>query len=194
MTMIRNVIAALAAASALTASVAPVQAQTAPRRSATGEPLLQVVTRPDPALVRRTELAERLIRLSAGPNFQKDVDALIEAQIGQLEAGGQNRREAEWVRTNAPRMLTAMLERITVDLAPTYADIFTTEELEAQIAFYESSMGRQIASKSVRLSQASQEVLMENLQTFVTELSNKYCAQFDCGEGGGTAAAKPQRR
>ncbi|MDQ1153930.1 DUF2059 domain-containing protein [Brevundimonas sp. SORGH_AS_0993] len=193
MTMIRKLAAALAVGVALTAAIAPVQAQEARRTDANGEPLLQVVVRPDPDRARRTELAQRLIRLSAGPNFQKDMDAMIASQIAQLETSGQNRREAEWVRANAPRMLSALVEQITTDLAPRYAAIFTADELEAQIAFYESPMGRRIAGKSILVGQASQEVLSEHLQTFVTELATKYCAQFDC-EATGAAAAKPQRR
>ena len=98
------------------------------------------------------------------------------------------------MRANAPRMLTAMTERMLADLAPRYATIYTTEELEAQIAFFDSPIGRRISTKSVKLGMASQEVMTDSLQSFVTELATKYCAQFDCEANAGQAAAKPQRR
>ena len=68
--------------------------QGAARTDENGQPLLQVVVRPDAGAAQRTELATRLIRLSAGPNFQKDMEALITAQLNQLEGSGQHRREA----------------------------------------------------------------------------------------------------
>lgn len=194
MILIRNLAIALALAAVASPGHAQDRNQGAARTDENGQPLLQVVVRPDAGTAQRTELATRLIQLSAGPNFQKDMEALITAQLNQLEGSAQHRREADWMRANAPRMLTSMTERMLADLAPRYADIYTTEELEAQIAFFDSPIGRRISTKSVQLGMASQEVMTDSLQSFVTELATKYCAQFDCETNAGQAAAKPQRR
>lgn len=194
MTMIRNLMIALALIAAATQAHAQNRSQGETRTDESGRPLLQVVVTPDAGTAQRTELATRLIRLSAGPNFQKDMEALITAQVSQMEGSGQHRREVDWMRANAPRMLTAMTERMLTDLAPRYAAIYTAEELEAQIAFFDSPIGRRISTKSVQLGMASQEVMTDSLRTFVIELAAKYCAQFDCEAGEGQAAAKPSRR
>lgn len=148
----------------------------------------------DAGLAQRTALAERLIRATTGPNFSKSLEGLISEQLAALETAGAGREEAAWIRANGPRMLTAMTNRLLTDLAPHYAEIYTTEELEAQLAFYESPIGRQIAAKSIQLGMATQEVTNQSLVAFVTELEAKYCAQFNCGGGDGKGAAKPGRR
>ena len=79
------------------------------------------------------------------------------------------------------------------DLAPDYAETFTTEELEAQIAFYRTPLGRQIAGKAVELGIAQEAVLQEAMVAFLAEVESKYCAEFNCGTMSDGAAAKPAR-
>ena len=150
----------------------------------------------DAGLAQRTALAERLIRATAGPSFTKSLESLIGEQVSAIEAAGTaagvGRQEAAWIRANAPRMLTTMTNRLLTDLAPHYAEIYTSEELEAQLAFYESPMGRQIAAKSFQLGMATQEVTEDSMIAFVTELQSKYCAQFNC-DAAASSASKGRR-
>lgn len=140
----------------------------------------------DRGLVQRTALAERVIRLSAGPNFTKVMEAMIADQLAKADTEGQGAEEAAWLRSNAPRMLTAMVDDMMADMVPHYASTFTVEELEAQIAFYDSPVGRQVATKTLQLSAVMNEITIEHLTAFTEELITKYCAQFDCEAGGQT--------
>ncbi|MBU1271661.1 MAG: DUF2059 domain-containing protein [Alphaproteobacteria bacterium] len=147
----------------------------------------------DRGLAQRTALAERVIRLSAGPNFTKVMEAMIADQLAKADTEGQGAEEAAWLRSNAPRMLTAMVDDMMADMVPHYASMFTVEELEAQIAFYDSPVGRQVATKTLQLSAVMNEITMEHLTVFIEELMTKYCAQFDCETGGQTGRKSGRR-
>lgn len=147
----------------------------------------------DRGLAQRTALAERVIRLSAGPNFTKVMEAMIADQLAKADTEGQGAEEAAWLRSNAPRMLTAMVDDMMADMVPHYASTFTVEELEAQIAFYDSPVGRQVATKTLQLSAVMNEITIEHLTTFAEDLMTKYCAQFDCETGGQTGRKSGRR-
>ena len=142
-------------------------------------------------MARRSALARELIDLSVGPNFMKEFERVMVAQMGELDKKGGE--EAIWVRTNMPSMASRMIERFMDDLAPIYGSVFTEEELVAQIAFYRTAVGRSVAAKTISLSMASQEVETAAMTNLLEEFESKYCARFDCGEGEQTGA-KPSRR
>lgn len=155
-----------------------------------------VVTRVEPApqdagLARRSALSRELIDLSAGPNFMKEFERVIGEQLTGIDQKGGE--EAAWVRTNIPPMLNRMVVRLMDDMVPVYAELFTEEELRAQIDFYRSPIGRAVAAKSIPLGVGVQEAQTGVLSSFMTELESKYCARFDCGESEQTGA-KPSRR
>ena len=179
MTIIR--ILALGLALGVAATAAQAQSDTgAPR-----DDRLVVVERPDEGLGRRSVLARELLELSTGPNFAKEFERAMVAQMGKLDEKGE---EAVWVRTNMPPMLTRMAARLMDDLAPIYATVFTEEEIRAQIDFYRSSIGRSVAAKTIPLGVASQEAETTAMTSLIEEFEAKYCAQFDCGDEGQTAA------
>ena len=155
-----------------------------------------VVTRVEPApqdagLARRSALSRELIDLSAGPNFMKEFERVMGEQLTGIDQKGGE--EAAWVRTNIPPMLNRMVVRLMDDMVPVYAELFTEEELRAQIDFYRSPIGRAVAAKSIPLGVGVQEAQTGVLASFMTELESKYCARFDCGESEQTGA-KPSRR
>lgn len=152
---------------------------------------VEVVVRPDEGLQRRTVLARELVNLSAGPNFAKEVERAMADQFDKLDQDGGD--EAAWVRANMPPMMTRMVNRMMEELAPTYAAVFTEEELRGQIDFYRSPVGQAVAAKAVPLALAQQEVETEIATAFMTEFQSKFCARFDCDGLGGQAAAKPSR-
>lgn len=148
-------------------------------------------TAQDAGLEQRTTLASELISLSSGPNFAKAMEEYVAAEIAKT-SGGEG-EEAEWARTNMPSMVSRMMTRLMADLAPVYAETFTTEELEAQIAFYRTPLGRQVAAKAIELGIAQEALMQEAMVSFMTEVESKYCAEFNCGTMSGGAAAKPIR-
>lgn len=141
---------------------------------------------------QRLILSRELIAVSTGPNLAKSVEGYAAAEMEKTIAG-QDGEEAAWVRANMPAMIGRMTNRIMADLAPVYADTFTIEELEAQIAFFRSPVGRQIAAKTIELATGQETVLQTAVLAMMTEFEAKFCAEFDCDAVGGQAAAKPTR-
>lgn len=146
----------------------------------------------DADLERRTVLARELIAVSTGPNLTKAIERHIAAEIDKA-AEGEDAEEAAWVRANMPAMIGRMMNRVMADLAPVYAETFTVEELQAQIAFYRSPVGRQIAAKTIDLAVAQETLMQGAMMGFLTEFEAKYCAEFDCEGSGGRAAGKSGR-
>ncbi|NBB65419.1 DUF2059 domain-containing protein [Pseudomonas sp. ODNR1LW] len=154
-----------------------------------GEDRLVVVVQQDPGFDARLVLARELLDISVGPNFAKEFERVISDQISK--SGSEGGEEMAWLRTNMPPMLSRMVVRLIDEMAPSYARIFTEEELRGQIAFYRSPLGQAVAAKTLTLGVALQEAQTRVMVEFLGELETKYCARFGCGEG--QAAAKPGR-
>ncbi|WP_428063909.1 DUF2059 domain-containing protein [Brevundimonas sp.] len=182
MTILRNLALGLAFGLAATGAAAQSQDQAqseGPRIEVRREPLL--VVRQDDGLARRSSLARELIALSAGPNFAKEIERSIGAELEKIGEG--QGEEAAWVRAAMPPMMGRMVTRLMDEMVPAYAEIYTEEELRGQIDFYRSPVGRSIATKTVPLAMATQEVQVSVMTDFMTELQSKYCARFTCDPG-----------
>ena len=186
MTILRNLALGLAFGLAMTGAATGAAAQSQgqaqsedPRIEVRREPLL--VVRQDDGLARRSSLARELIALSAGPNFAKEIERSIGAELEKIGEG--QGEEAAWVRAAMPPMMGRMVTRVMDEMVPAYAEIYTEEELRGQIDFYRSPVGRAIATKTVPLAMATQEVQVSVMTDFMTELQGKYCARFTCVPG-----------
>lgn len=138
---------------------------------------------------RRLQLAGELIAVSTGRNMSKMLEDYV---ASELEAMGAEGEEADWMRTNMPPMMSRMVERMMADMRPAYAETFTVAELEAQIAFYSTPMGRTIAEKTVQLGIAQEDAMQAAVEVFTAEFERKFCAAFYCSDDGSTAS-KPAR-
>ncbi|WP_395945850.1 DUF2059 domain-containing protein [Brevundimonas sp.] len=152
---------------------------------------LEVIDRPDPGMALRTALARELLEVSVGPNFAKEVERAMAQQLEKTSE--QQGEEADWVRANMPPMIARMVGRMIDRMVPSYASIYTEEELRGQIVFYRSPVGQAVAAKTVTLGVALQDVQTEVAMSFLTEFQSKYCAQFDCPGQGGQVSVKPSR-
>lgn len=141
---------------------------------------------------RRIVLARELIAVSSGPNLAKSIERYAQSEI-EKAAQGQDTEEAAWIRANMPAMIGRMISRMMTDLEPVYAETFTVAELEAQIAFYRSPVGQDIAAKSMEIGMRQEAVMQTALMGLLTEFQSKFCAAFDCGADAGQAAAKRGR-
>lgn len=130
---------------------------------------------------RRLDLATRFVELSMGEELPRMIDQLIEEELAA--APDMPQAERDWMRRNMPTLTLSMVEDIGRQLGPIYADAFTTEELEALIGFYETPMGRSIATKQFAINANSQEVVGGALLRFFQNLETKFCAEFECEPG-----------
>ena len=127
---------------------------------------------------RRLELATRFVELSMGDELPRMIDQLIEEELAA--APDMPQAERDWMRRNMPALTLTMIDDIADQLGPIYAEAFTVPELEALVAFYETPMGRSIATKQFEIGARSQEVLAGALGRFFERLVTKYCQEFQC--------------
>ncbi|MBX3478394.1 MAG: DUF2059 domain-containing protein [Brevundimonas sp.] len=142
---------------------------------------------------RRVELAERLMEASQG-DYLNNLSKLMEQEVTSAMGGMETlpADQAAWLRRNVPDMAVRMVQDMLPRIATLYAETFTEEELEAQLALYEGPLGRSIANKGMRLGIAQAQLMQEAQVRYLQEMITKFCADFDCAAG--IDSAKPARR
>lgn len=140
---------------------------------------------PDAARVHQLDLAGRYLELTQGADTAKVLREQIEESYGEADMPEDQR---VWLTEQMTSMFEDVLETTIAEMRDDVADSFTTAELEAAVAFYDTAMGRSIARKDLEMSAAMQEAMMPHLMTRITAMGEKFCQRFDCEEMGQTAA------
>jgi uncharacterized protein len=180
---IKTLIAAVGAVAVLGAGV---PAHAAPPPAPAAAPV------PDPR-------AEALVRrYLAAIHFERTMDAMqasILPMLSEQSARSYPTLTAEDRQLIVEIVRKVMREKMTPQMidrmVPIYASTFTTEELEAMVAFYESPVGRSITDKTPSLAPKSAGVMRELMpgvtREVMTEIITKLC------QGGKCDAAKPPK-
>lgn len=77
-------------------------------------------------------------------------------------------------------MTAMMLPRIFDAMAPIYADIFTLEELEGLVAFYESDIGRSMMRKSYEAGPQVIAAMQAMMPEIMVEMGDMMCDRYNC--------------
>lgn len=130
---------------------------------------------------------EAALRLSLSRRF---IDALqadqMATMLGQVTATlsppteGLTDEEAAAIRRATTAMTTEMTGRLLDAMAPIYADIFTLEELNGLVAFYESDIGRSMMAKSYAAAPRITAVVMEMMPEMVQTMVDSMCKDLGC--------------
>ena len=132
----------------------------------------------DRELLRRTELAERYVRLSFGDDLRPMIEAIIEEQLaGDMSMTTEQRA---WYRNNVPVFFDGFMDTLIDLIVPRYVASMTDEELNAGIEFYSSPLGRSLARKEVALQIDMNDELYAAADAMAADMETKYCAAFDC--------------
>ncbi len=132
----------------------------------------------DPGLERRTELADRYMRLTLGDDMRPLIESLIEEELANLP--DLSPQERAWYRQNVPVFFEAFMNALIADMAPRYAASMTEEELAAAIEFYSSPLGRSVARKELMLQVDFETEMYAAAEAMAVDIQTKYCAAFDC--------------
>ena len=134
----------------------------------------------DPGFERRTELADRYMRLTLGEDMRPLIESLIEEELAAQPH--LSPEERAWYRQNMPVFFEAFMNALIADMAPRYAASMTEEELAAAIEFYSSPVGRSIARKELMLQVDFETEMYAAAEVMAVDIQTKYCAAFDCDE------------
>jgi len=146
----------------------------------------------DDGTARRTALAERYVQLSVSDHLAAAMETQIEDEL--LKTDDLPAAQRAWIVANMPDILMRAMDGLMDDIVLLYAERFTEQELEALVAFFEGPLGQSIAVKQMEIGMDMQELLMPMMVEFLTDLTNKYCAEFDCGTDGLPTSSKSRTR
>ncbi|MBX9617350.1 MAG: DUF2059 domain-containing protein [Caulobacteraceae bacterium] len=126
----------------------------------------------------RLALANRFIVL-----MQTDqMAAMFSQMMGAMSAnipGMTAERSAGLQRTNE-RIFSQMMPRIFEIQAPIYADIFTLDELQGMVAFYESDIGKSMIRKSYEAGPRMTAALMAIMPELMGDVADALCDETGC--------------
>lgn len=139
-----------------------------------------------PGEARRLALAERYLEITQGENLRKTISTYFEEAFAKSEMPADQRG---WLTQNMAVAFDQAMQATFADVTDDVADLFSTEELEAMIAFYDTPLGHSITEKNFEFGVRLQTVMAPHLTAAFTQLGEKYCARFEC-EAGADATAK----
>lgn len=132
----------------------------------------------DPGLARRTEMAERYLRLTMGDDLRPLIEGLIDNELATRPDLTAEQRD--WYRDNGPIFYGTFMDALIADMTPRYAAAMTEEELAAAIEFYSSPVGRSLVRKELTLQLDFETELYAAADALAMEIEAKYCAAFGC--------------
>ncbi|RZJ16567.1 MAG: DUF2059 domain-containing protein [Brevundimonas sp.] len=142
-------------------------------------------------VAKKTELIRRYL---VAIQYEKLVNTMIESMSGQLLARSRIPEEKRGIARDALiaayDVVLPQMQEATIEL---YVEIFTIDELEQMVAFYESAVGRSIMAKTVMLSQRSGDLMQEFAPLMEREMTSQLCRRLDC-EALGLRTAQPPKR
>lgn len=136
---------------------------------------------------QRLALAGQYLELTQAPNLKKTVEAYFESLFAKSEAPADERA---WLAENMTAAFEVAMAATFAELTDDVAEIYTLQELEAMIAFFDTPLGRSISVKGFDFGIRMQAVMMPHLTTAFTQLGEKYCARFECAAGAGGLTGK----
>lgn len=74
----------------------------------------------------------------------------------------------------------SLMERVMAGATDIYADVYTREELEAMVAFYESPIGQSIITKNYALAPQMIELLRSLMPEMMRDVINGMCDRLGC--------------
>ena len=135
---------------------------------------------------RRLELAQQYLEVSQGENLRKTVATYFEEAFAKSEMPADQR---DWLTQNMAVAFEQAMRATFADLTDDVAELYSVEELEAMIAFFDTPMGRSINEKGFEFGVRLEAAMTPHLTTAFTQLAEKFCARFEC-EADEDAAAK----
>ncbi|TAJ56095.1 DUF2059 domain-containing protein [Brevundimonas sp.] len=135
---------------------------------------------------RRLALAEQYLEVTQGETLEKSINAYFDEAFAKSEMPDDQR---DWLTRNMSVAFEQAMQATFADLTDDVAELFSEEELEAMIAFYDTPLGRSITEKNFEFGVRLETVMTPHLTEVFTQLGEKFCVRFEC-EAGEEAASK----
>jgi hypothetical protein len=126
----------------------------------------------------KLELAHRFVGLVQPEDMGH---AMAESLSGLFpSADGLPPEKARAVQETMSEMMQEYMPALFKAMAPVYADIFTLQELQALVAFYESDVGRSMVRKSYEATPRVTAVAQQVLPSVIERAMDRLCDRLEC--------------
>lgn len=166
------------------------------------------VRAPQPPSVRQMELSRRYLDLMFTDQFESVIHQMLGEQMSS-DAAMQDvpAEDRQFLISLTSELVTDMVPLMITEMVPVYASLFTEEELQALIDFFDSPMGRVIAAKNVQVMPEANRAVMAVVPQMLEKMATRMCQHYGCtaaelrelqrgmreGAGLTDSAAPPQR-
>jgi uncharacterized protein len=99
-----------------------------------------------------------------------------------LGEDSEDNGDAAAMRASINEAFVAAMPGYIDALVPIVAGIFTEEELEAMVAFYESPLGRSSSAKAGQMTGPTTEVMIKLLPGILEDAMERYCSKTTCSD------------
>lgn len=148
-----------------------------------GEPLIRVrppTVTPAPS-ARQLELSRRYLELMMTDQFESVIhDMLGQEFANDQEMQGLPDADRAFIIDLTAELTTDMVPAMITEMVPVYASVFTEQELDAMVAFFETPMGRVIAEKSVQVMPEANRAVMAVVPQMLEKMATRMCQHYGC--------------
>ncbi|MBI1407556.1 MAG: DUF2059 domain-containing protein [Caulobacter sp.] len=130
---------------------------------------------------RSLELARRYFDAIRMTDTVRDVLEGIDPVMA-LGEDAEDGTDSATMRASINEAFVAAMPEYIDALVPIVAGIFTEEELEAMVAFYESPLGRSSTAKAAQMTAPTTEVMIKLLPRILEDAMERYCSKTTCSD------------
>lgn len=130
---------------------------------------------------RRMELSRRYLDLMMTDQFEDVIHQMLGDELA-ADQGMQAMPEEDrtFIINLTAELTTDMVPQMITEMVPVYAALFTEEELVALVDFYETPLGRSIATKSVQATPEANRAVMSVLPQMIEKMALRMCQHYEC--------------
>jgi uncharacterized protein len=117
--------------------------------------------------------AQQLLQLLQGDQMMKRLEPMLKAMSSRMEVPGatdEQRARIQETQRKVTALVTERIKKAMPELARIYADVYTEEELDGILAFYNSPVGKSFLQKMPEVMERSVPVSMQLNNDIVKEL------------------------
>lgn len=130
---------------------------------------------------RKLELTRRYIELMMSDQFETALGQMIgDESMRDANVSAMPDEDRRFLVDLTTELVTDMVPQMIAEMAPVYASVFTEEELEALLGFYDTPMGRSIAAKTVQVMPEANRAVMAVVPRMLEKMAMRMCQHYRC--------------
>lgn len=128
---------------------------------------------------KRLALSHRFIELLQAEQMGTMLGQMV-VQMSPSVSDEMSEAEADEFQAMMGEIAADMMPRLFDAMAPVYAEIFTLEELEGLVAFYESDIGQSLLRKNYESAPQIMAAINGVMPQLMLEMGDKMCDHYEC--------------